>query len=247
MFCPKCGTMIPDGENNCSQCGTSLNNGIPSKNAQFKQQILSAGSSVLVMWVLSVVCALLLIFGAKRCVNCFFGDIPIVKWIVGEDTVSEMKEDFSRSAEFLEEYVEEGFKKVKDLGEDELREFELKTGVSADELGKIKIKKLIKIFSSPSIGGMSKFYKAFKNTDDAEIFGIFKTIKNVTFAIAFVFAICTLVAAYFKKKWISLTVYILSIPFYILLVGTVYLILATLANILLAIFISKIKKETVAA
>ena len=106
MFCPNCGTNLPDGAGFCAECGAQLNAAQPtapqaarhagpklSKSEYLKTQASpNAKKLVKTSWILLAVCVLILALGLNTCLNGPFYEIPVFKMALGDDYADAMGE-----------------------------------------------------------------------------------------------------------------------------------------------------------
>lgn len=252
MFCPNCGKQLPDTANNCSECGASVNKNTTANNAapaaathtasatasytapagiklEKREYLLKSKHKIklILSWLLGALCALIIFLGMNSAINGFFLDIPIVKMIVGEGAVDTVKREIAKVVDYtgddIEDYIDE-------IDEDKLEEAEEELGITVDEV--------LDMLENPSIGNMSKI--------PATAFGMsnpFGAIKTIITVCAVILLLLTLLSTYFFKTGLLVFNLIISLPFYIFIAGTMWLVLALVLNIALAVILSECNKS----
>lgn len=239
MFCPNCGTNLPDGAGFCAECGTQLNaaQSSASQTAYQPGQALKKGEYlktqaspkakqlVKISWGLLVVCVLILALGLNACLNGPFYEIPVFKMALGDDYADAMGE-----LDDIIDEAEDGIDALEDEFGDEFDEDELEEIVEMAE----------KMVDNMSINNVTKLAKLMKETEVVEVMNIFVSVLWVCFGLVM---LVTVLGGLFKKTGLVITALILAVPVCIAFSGTLSVILALVAYIALAVVLSKINKE----
>jgi len=240
MFCPKCGTNLPDGTAFCSQCGHNLTPQQPIPAAP--QAAPKSTSKSILALLLAVACLLVMVIGHITLVNTSVGDMILLKGVIGDD-IDDMEDEMSDFAERYEDRLE-------DL-DDEL-----------SKKDKALVKKLIKgikacgkSFSIANVNNLMKAAASIADSDTAEYFDLedefddFKEISAVIDGITIGLFIASMVCVIFsvlggllKKKALVIVGMILTTLFSLLIYGIIFVILTLAVHIVLIKHLSNLNK-----
>ena len=170
--------------------------------------------------ILGVVCVLITVIGIFSALNRSIFEIPFLSWTIGE-----------QDEEFLDEFKDI----VDDASDEEIDEFEDRTGVDFEVIEEFA--------ESPSLNKVIYIIGLMEEDDiDEESLMIIKTVRTVIIVYGIIIALLSLLGTVFKKKVFAIIALIISLPFYILVVGWFGLILFVAACIAFCVFLSKEKK-----
>ena len=173
--------------------------------------------------ILGIVCVLITVIGIFSALNRAIFEIPFLSWTLDED-----------DEEFADELVEI----IDDVSDDEIDEFEDETGVDfevvEDFAEKPSLNKIIHISGLMEEAGFEM---------DAESISIIKTVRTVIIVYGVIIALLSLLSVIFRKKALAIIALIVSILFYVLVVGWLGLILFAAASIAFVVFLQKNRKQ----
>lgn len=169
---------------------------------------------------------LILIISAISVVNGPITNFPMLQLVATEDELDEFDDRFTDLADEIEDAIDE-----KD--DDYLDDLE-------DELG-MKPEKLIKLFEKPlSISTLRTFSKIYDDSREAVI--ALDLIINIITASTIIFIVLLLLGGFFMSKALVIVTIVLSIGYFLALVGFVWFILFLALCIAFAVMVSPLKK-----
>ena len=246
MFCPQCGSQLPEGSRVCASCNHTLKF-IPrtpeeldpttpvSKHKYFLKVAPSEKQLVFfVSLLLGLLCILSVVFSASRAINGSVFKIPVVSFVgmvegedfsAYQDLLDEALEEVEDDVDALEDFVED----LLDVSADDLE----------DELG-ISAKKFIKLFKPFSLRSMVKIINYLDADEIDEDIKAIKTVVAVVNGIAIFLVVLTGLGIFFGKAWIMIVTYVISFIFVLATGGIFLLILASAAYIATAVLFSKL-------
>lgn len=178
----------------------------------------------LISVIVGIICTLLVLLGMNTVINGSFFELPILEMIADEDEIDSMNEQIA-------EYADE----VADASDEEKEVFEDVTGMS--------IEKAEKFMKTPSLNAFIKFAQIEEFGIDDEDVEVFTTIRVAVIVYALVIALFSLLGALLKKKAFTIIALIISLPFFVFLVGILHMILFTILCIVHVVLLSMAKKE----
>lgn len=179
----------------------------------------------LISVIVGIICTLLVLLGMNTVINGSFFELPILEMIADEDEIDSMNEQIA-------EYADE----VADASDEEKEVFEDVTGMS--------IEKAEKFMKTPSLNAFIKFAQIEEFGIDDEDVEVFTTIRVAVIVYALVIALFSLLGALLKKKAFTIIALIISLPFFIFLVGILHMILFTILCIVHVVLLSMAKKSS---
>ncbi len=248
MFCPQCGTQLPDGSTVCTACNHVMRSARPAapasttpvsktqyfwKTAPQKTKIVN-----IVALLLGILSVLMVVLSANKTVNGSMFKIPIISLIMdvegASDEVDELEKEWSDAIEDAEDNLDE----LEDVLEDML---EISIDDVEDELG-ISTKKFLKLLDPISLNHIVKIADAL-DANDSEIISALKIVITVVNVLAVIFAAVAALGVVFQKTWLMVLSYVLSFVFILATGGIVYLLIASACFITTAVLFSKMKFE----
>ena len=185
--------------------------------------------------IVGIICVAITIFATFSVLNTSFLKIPIFEMVLGEDDMDDAKDS-------LDDYVD----RLEDITDEEAEEFE-------DEVG-IKYKNVIKMFKNPSVNNMIKLGEKLEDYDGfgideigEEVVDVLSVVRTVVYVCGAIIALLSLAGALMKKKGFTVFALIVSIPFYIFIVGWFMFILFIIASIAHIVLVSREKKAAAPA
>ncbi|MBQ2696132.1 MAG: hypothetical protein IJF61_02390 [Clostridia bacterium] len=180
-------------------------------------------------FIVGIICVLITVISVFSVINGSFFKIPIFGMVMGETKMDEIQASMDR---YLEEF--------EDVSDEEIEEFENETGVG--------YKKLKKMVTSPSLNGLIDTGSKLEDFDiDSEAVDMLKIVRAVLVVYGIIIGLFSLLGAFLKKKVFDIIAMIISIPFYVFLVGWLALLVFIVASIAHMVLFSKEKKAFVIA
>lgn len=173
-----------------------------------------------------VLCLLLIVLAANAVINGAITRIPILRMTVGETEMRAMEEDAAYVLDKLNEAIEEDDDDVIDELENEYD---------------LPVKEIQNAFDPLSISSISEVGPALTGDDD--MYDLFDAVTAVVIGYAVVIALLTVLAVLRCSTALTVFAYVISIPYYVFLSGTLYLILATVAFIALTVLLKKLNSD----
>ncbi|MBQ4139795.1 MAG: hypothetical protein IJD70_00520 [Clostridia bacterium] len=258
MFCPQCGTQLPDGTTVCTSCNHVLKL-IPSaaktlpatpvnRNTYFlKYAPTDKKIMQIVALALGVLSALMVVLSANKTVNGSIFDLPIMA-LMGVFEPEEY-EEYKELGEAYDEAIEEIEDAADDFGEvNEVIGDMLGVSIDEDVIDEIEdelgmsAKKFFKLFKPLSINSMLKLSEIFEVDDDEDV-KIIKLLVTIVNIYAFVMVVLTALGVIFNKTWLMVLTYVLSFLYVLATGGVLLWVFATAAYIATAVLFSKLKFE----
>ena len=169
---------------------------------------------------------LILVISSISVVNGPITNFPMLQLVATESELEEFDEEFTELAEELEEAME-------DEDEDVLEDFE-------DEFD-ISPKKFVKIFSKPlSLSSMKTILEMEKQRD--AVLAINMVITIITVGVI-IFTVLLLLGGFFMNKALVILTIVLSIGYFLSLVGLVWFILFLALCVAYVVMISSVKES----
>lgn len=176
-----------------------------------------------------LLCVIIAFVGIIKTTNTSFFEIPVVNMLLGmagEDPVEEYDE--------MLDDLEEEFDNASD---EEIEELEEKSGMTADEV--------LDVMREPSINAFTNLAEIIAEEDadfDEEVVSVLKTVQTVLIGYGAVIMLFALLAALLKNRALSIIGLIISVLFFVALVGFVFFVLYAVAAIVHVILVGKHKK-----
>lgn len=233
MKCPHCSAQLPDDAAFCSLCGNALTPSVPKTGSPLpkRQYLWKAADEKTkrlskITLIAGTVCLLLVFLSAYAVVCGSFTNIPILRMAAGEAEI----EYIEKQADYVLGEIDEA---IENEDDERIEDFE-------DEYG-ISIKKLRNAFDPFSLSSCAKYGPQITGeADEYEVIGIVIVFVIVYAALI---ALFTSLAIFFYRNGFLVFAYLISLPFHLLLTGTVWLILCSLAFITLSCLLVKLNKE----
>lgn len=267
MFCPKCGTNIPDNSTFCGGCGYALaaapaaapvapvavaQPGLSAKKRGLsKNQFLATEAAPAVksagkiaMGVFAAILALILL-ATITLNNISVVNLPIVKMAAGEADRDELLESMDDASDAMD--------KMDDVLEEIEDEFGSKTARDAKKVikkwekavRKLSLSNLLSVVNATNdlAGDVSDKLGMNSEIEELEeVAKLLKTVRTITYIFGIVIALLALWAATKKAVGPCVLGIILSAPVYCLLANVLLGIAIIVAFIVLAVFCSKVNK-----
>lgn len=262
MFCPNCGTQIPDDSTFCSACGNTVKaNTAPATQPQVQPQVqpqpaapgYGAGARpvakmkfffnvapsnkkmmAIVALILGLACALSVFLAFGRTTRGSIFEIPILT--LADDDFGELQDELDRAVaevKMMNDY-DELADFVEEILEVEVYNLEAQIGMSMNQF--------LDLFSPLSLNNMLELAEIFgaKDSEPVKAFSIVMTIVN---SAMWILIALTLLGVLFQKTWLMVLSYILGSALIWLTGGLTYFLLATALYITTAVLFSKMKFE----
>lgn len=244
MFCPNCGTNLPDGLQFCENCGASLaatpqgNFGMPttsvaqingpepglSKGKFLSSKKLDQGTKLLarIAWGLVAVCLVILALAVNTTFNGKAHKLPWFSMVMGKNADDEMDKLLEEAEDILDD-LEVQLKNASGSEKEEIEE---------------KLELAEKMIDNFSMSNIRDFYEnAMKEKEMAEAFDVFLTVAVVLCVIAAAFLLLGALLRSTALVVIALFPALILTGFFS---GMIYLLLAIVAFIALAVIHGKL-------
>lgn len=177
---------------------------------------------------LGALCLIVSILAANTALNGNFFEIPVFDMFMDDDEYEDFTDDYD---DLLDE--------LDDASKEEKREIEDKTGMDFEDFQEY--------IEDLSLKKMTKLVETLKDVDgfetDAEGLLIFNILITVITVYAAIICFFTILSVYNGSGAGAITIYIISLPFHILLTGTGYLVVLSILYIGYAAVQIHINKE----
>lgn len=262
MFCPNCGTQIPDDSTFCSACGNAVKaNTDSATQPQVQPQVqpqpvapsYGAGATpvgklkfffnvapsnkkmmAIIALILGLACALSVFLAFGRTTRGSMFEIPLLTLV--DDDFGELQVELDRAVaevKMMNDY-DELADFVEEILEVEVYNLEAQIGMSMN--------RFLDLFSPLSLNNMLELAEIFgaKDSEPVKAFSIVMTIVN---SAMWILIALTLLGVLFQKTWLMVLSYILGFALIWLTGGLAYFLLATALYITTAVLFSKMKFE----
>ena len=264
MFCPKCGTQIPDDSTFCSACGNALNTNNapaatqPQVQPQVQPQPVAPGYGAgarpvgklkfffnvapsnkklmsIIALILGLACALSVFLAFGRTTRGSMFEIPLLS-LVGGDDLGELQDELDQAVAEVKMMndSDELADFVEEILEVEVYNLEAQIGMSMNQF--------LDLFSPLSLNNMLELAEIF-GAKDSEPVRAFSAVMSVVNGAMWVLIALTLLGVLFQKTWLMVLTYILGFALIWLTGGLIYFLLATALYITTAVLFSKMKFE----
>ncbi len=269
MFCPNCGTNLPENATFCSNCGTSISTASASvtpptapvvrmkKGQYLKSELASAKAKALSKAVLIIfaVCALIVVLSISNLLNGAVHKLPVMSVALEENEI----ESFEKELDELDSIVDD----ARGIYEENKDKVDKDTAKAIEKA----LDKTEKFSKNPSLSNMQSLVSELraldeKHTDEIEKAGlsdkldidgfsnefegascILDTLKVIFIMLGAAIIIFTLVATLFKRTAFAIFGLILALPICAFCGGAVYTVLATVTFITIIVMVAMINGE----
>lgn len=174
--------------------------------------------------VVGLICVAITVASVFVTLNRNFLKIPVFAMVMGEDKIDESMDEFDQYYEDFDEFTDE-----------ELEAFEEETGLT--------VEKVEDFFENPSLNNLIEVASRLEDLSvDSETIEMFKVVRTVLVVYGAVIALFSLMGALFRKKALTIIALIISIIFYIFIVGWLAFVLFAVASIVHIALIPKKEK-----
>ncbi len=177
-----------------------------------------------------LLCVIIALVGIIKTTNTSFFEIPVVQMVFQLAEQVDPAEEYDKMLEDLEDEFD-------NATDEEIEDLEDKSGMTADEV--------LEIMRTPSLNSYIKIAEviaAEEDDFDEEIVPILHTVRNVLIGYGAVIILFALLAALLKNRALSIIGLIVSVLFFVALVGFIFFVLYAVAAIVHVILVGKHKK-----